>query len=273
MNRKGLLRYIFVAAVVAIVISAIAIVQVNARGRSVDALARRLQDRGVPIKRVGIVSQTPFQIEITLQSSSDNDELTLDDIWLMQLARREATMAYRLGLRIASYQLTVVNTRGDILSSEQNFLYPTEQSQQMASPAVAKIDNATTEKLILDQLDFSGTTLDSLTVTSDPLSPETDKFLEIQLSVPDIGTANKVLAGFMVALPDKLKAINAEKGSRLVLCHLRLTDRQGNVLLNYVRDLETGDTQWHIAEGITHDWFPSPPQQIPGLQLTPTPNP
>lgn len=264
MSGRSLRRYVSMAVAVGLVLLlTVVVLQVSARERSVDGLAGRLMERGVPVKHASVVSQVPFRIEITLLSASQDDKLALGDAWFMQLARHEATMAYRLGMPIASYSLTVVNARGDALSAEQNFLYPTDRSQQLGDPAAASLDNAATERLLLDQLDFSGLTVDSLKVVSDPLSPQTDRFLEMELSVPDVEAANKVLAGFMVVLPRKLKAINTEHGTRIVLCHLRLLDREGGVLLDYVHDTETGEMQWHLGMGVTRDWFPHPPEPTP----------
>jgi hypothetical protein len=81
-----------------------------------NAFADRLEQIGVPIKSIQILKQSPLQIEIVLLSSSNSDTATQEDLWNKHLASREAELAYLTRTRVDSYRLTLVNTKGEIIS-------------------------------------------------------------------------------------------------------------------------------------------------------------
>ncbi len=269
-------KVIFMLMILGVLLAAMAFfaVETNAQNQSVEVLAQRLKQQGVPVRDVVVVSRVPFQIRITLQSASTDKTLTLDDTWFMQLSRREATLAFRIGLGVSSYELTVLNSKGDTIASEQKFLYPSDQSQQLIVPGQSKVDNTTTKKLITDRLKLAGMSLDKIEVISDTLSAGTGQILLIQLSVPDLTTANKSFLTFHDSLARTLATINSEQGTYLVLCQVRIVDKNGQVLLNYVNNLESGGEQWSQAPGFNDDWFPHPaPTSAPKPIPTPTPRP
>jgi len=61
-------------------------------------------------------------------------------------------------------------------------------------------------------------------------------------------------------------------GTYIVLCHLRVTDRKGYILLDYVKDVESGSTQWTSGQGLYNDWYPHPAETDMFLP-TSTPSP
>ena len=231
--------------------------KVLAQNQYATDIAERLRLRNVPIKQVVVLRHVPYVVEIALQSSSNDDTLSLDDNWFMQLARREATFAYRIGTGLSSFKLTVYNTQGDLIYSTQTYLYPEDLSQQLTSSQLPKVDNLTAKEIVKEQLNLGGLSLDLLDVISEGIG-SSGQILLIQLSAEDLKTANQSLPKFLCSFFQMLETVNDEHGTYLVLCYLRLTDSQGNVLLDYTRDMEGGSTQWTAVEGLYDEWYPHP---------------
>lgn len=220
-------------------------VQVNAQNQTIDDLTQRLKQRGVPIKSIAIKSRMPFHIEITLQSSGPENSQTLDDTnaWFMLLTEREATLAYQFGMRIDSYILSVINSKGEPISQSQQYLYPTDLNQQLSSARLAKIDNITAQKLISERLRLGEMSIQQLEVISDVLPSSRGQILLLELLVTDPSAANRSLAQFMESLHQTLDTLNTSHGARIILCRLKVVDRYGRILFTFMRDLEVGYTK------------------------------
>jgi hypothetical protein len=262
-NRK--IRLVLVCSgLVAGVLAFIAVVEVNAQNQTIEDLAQRLKQKGVPVKSATALSRIPFQIEIVLQSSSNGKELTPDDLWYTQLARRETALAHRIGINIANYKLTLLNTKGETINWEKNTLFPNEPSQRAVLLTPSRLSDEATAKLTKEQLDLRGMSLEMLDVFSNTTTGDNGQNLIIHLSVPDLMTANKVLLPFLSSLRPFLDNINTKYGTRIVLCWFRLVDRKGNLLLNYVWDVETREETSLSTPGLI-EWYPRPsaPSTIP----------
>lgn len=78
---------------------------------------------------------------------------------------------------------------------------------------------------------------------------------------------------FLGSLFKILATSNEEFGTYIVLCHIRVMDGNGVILLDYVKDVEAGSAQWASATGVNNDWFPSPNKYSNSQpSLTPTAN-
>lgn len=255
--------------IAAVTLAFLAAIEVNAQNQTVEDLARRLKQRGVAVKTVTVLNRIPFQIEIVIQSTSGGKDPTPNDLWFAQLARREASLAHRLGLPIESYQLTLLNSKGEAISWEKNKLLPTEPSQRETSPTSSKLSNEATAKLVREQLNLGGMSLDALEVSSDTALGDNGQKLFVQLSAPDLERANQSLLPFLASLRPLLDNLNAKQGTRIVICWVRLSDRQGNLLLNYVWDVETREETSTAAPGLIK-WYPRPPMPTQMPSATPT---
>jgi hypothetical protein len=243
--------------------------KVNAQNQSSTDIADRLKQQGVPCKQVATINRLPYEIEIALQSSSNDHHLSLDDNWFMQLARREATFAYRLGTRLKSYKLTVYNANNELIYSTQTFLYPQDQNQQMESKS-PKVSARKTREIVAAQLQLGGLVLDRLDVNLERANGSKGNIIEIHVSAESLDEVNESLPTFLGSLFRFLDLANTEYDTYIVLCHLRVSDGQGNVLLDFVKDLESGSSQWKSVEGIYNDWFPQPSgEKMAVPELTP----
>ena len=259
MGKNRTIRIPFLIAIgILILISAFAVViQVNAQEQSASDIYARLAQKGVPVLKVSTIQRLPYKIEIDLQSASQSDRLALEDNWFMQLAHREAALAYRIGLRLTSYRLNVYNSTGELIYAVETYLHPDDLSQN-SQPGKTVIDNQSAEQTVNANLQLAGLTLDELAVIQEDTLGSNGQILLIQVSGKDLLDVNGSLPKFLSSLFQLLDTVNPQHGTNIVLCHLRVVDPAGNVLLDYVRDLEGGSTQWTAVEGLYSDWFPKP---------------
>lgn len=240
--------------------------QAIAQEQNSNDLSERLKQKGVPVIKVVTISRLPYEIEINLQSASENEELTLDDNRFIGLAHHEAAMAYRIGPPLKSYRLNVYNSKDKLLYSTDTYLYSEDLSQNIR-PGKSTVDAQTARQIVAEKIQLSGLSLDELSVT-EAKSGEGGQVLVIKVSGKDLEEINRSLPGFLTSVIQMLDTINSQRGTNIVFCHMRVVDETGEVLLDYVRDLEGGNTQWMSAKGVYNDWFPKPaPASLP---VTPT---
>jgi hypothetical protein len=259
-----------------LVFSLFAINEVRAQNQFATDIEERLKAREIPVKQVTTIKRVPYEIEISLQSTSKDDHLSLDDNWYMQLARREATLAYRIGARISSYHLNVYNTDGKKIYSTQIYLYPEDLSQQKLSQE-SSVDIETAKSLVKDSLKLGNMTLDILDLVDEKAEGFTGRVLLLQVSTSTLEQANLDLPIFLDSFFQLQEGFNSKNGTNIVLCHFRLVDMDGKVLLDYSKDLESGSTQWTAVEGLYSEWFSHPidasEQPLPVVTIEPYPAP
>lgn len=188
---KKLVKYLFgVGGLFVILLILVITVKVYAQYQFSADIAERLIQEGVPVKEIKTLNHLPYVIDISLQSSSTDNHLSLDDNWNMQLARREATFSYRFGTRLDSFILNVYNSNNELISSEQQYLYPEDLNQQLdvKSPIV---DALTAEDIILNQLQLGELSLDILEVNPDIAIGGSGQVLELSVSARNLETVNK----------------------------------------------------------------------------------
>jgi hypothetical protein len=267
---------IFGIPVVVLVLLLIMATGAIAQNQSVDDLAARLKQRGVPVKYVTLTSRIPFDVDIGLQSASSTDHISQGDFWLLTLCDREAHIAYRFGMALNDYMVTVYNVQGKSIHSRKIHVFKNDTNQN-APLAAPQVDNQKAREILLKVLNFGGFTINSFEVISDDQDHAQGQNLQIKLSTEDVKTANDSLDAFMYSLIDVEWNANKEYGTHLVLDHVVINDRQGNNLLEYSRDIEGGSTNWTMKPGIEGNWFPQPdngnPTQAPTPQRGPYPTP
>lgn len=240
--------------------------EANAQDQTVDDLLQHLKRQGVPVTSITI--QSRIQVAVVLQSSSDSTILTTSDLWSAQLARREVSLAKRVGLGISKYKLTWLNTSGQVITWEDNTLGSNHPAQWATPLPPPKLSNDATAHLIRSQMDLRGMTLEVLDIVTNTGMGNNGQNLIMQLSVPDLMAANKAVRPFVSRLPAFLDTLNSKNGTSIVICWVRLNDRQGKLLLNYVWDVETRTETSTKVAGL-EPWHPVPP----GLSQTPYPGP
>ncbi len=265
LSKKTLL---LVLALIILLFSTVLVVEVRAQEDLVVELTTRLSQLGVPVKSITIDNRIPFQITITLLSTGDKK--TDDDMWNKHIVEREASLAHKFGLNLDSFTLILVSQQGETLDWSQIFLNPEYTfAYRQFSAGDKNLDNQKTEALLRQQLDFKGMTVDELQVTTGAGSEQDVQSLSIRLSTPNLQTANRAISAIIGSLKNRLNKVNQESDYSLIaICRLWILDSNGNVLLDYLNDLELGSETWGMAQGVTEGWFPHPLET-----RSPTPEP
>jgi hypothetical protein len=224
-----------------------------AQSEIVSDLTERLTQQGVPLKSVVVTGQTPLSLEITLQSASDSSAPAREDGFYFLDVRREVLQAERRGFRVSHYRIVLVNAHGATIHTEEERGL-TFYALPDLRPATA--GNEDIARYVRANLDAHGMSLAGVSVNSTAHGFQT---LTISLSVPDLETANRALPGFMPSLHPFLEQANAEAGAQITVCWVDLVSDDGAPLLKYVLDRAIGSERWWMADGLTQDWFPHPP--------------
>jgi hypothetical protein len=247
-------------------------IRVGAQNQTIEDLSNRLKAKGIPIKAMIIEKRIPFIVKINLQSNSNTKDLQPDDLYYLQIARKAATLFYLQGQKIDGYELEMTNSIGEVISWESNNIFPIEKSQQIFSIAPSKLSDKETENLVKSQLNLSGLSLDGIKVLSDQDLGGSSQELSIQLSTPNIATANKDLIPFLSQLHPFLDGLNSKYGTRIAICWVKVFDQNKELLLNYVWDVDTRQETSISAPGLAA-WYPVPPSADNNASSTnPTPS-
>lgn len=244
--------------------------RVQAQGGILSVLTDQLAQQGVPVKGSRIVSQIPFRIEITIQSSSDNATVARQDPLFEHLIQRDVSLMQNAnGITIDRVKIVIVNSAGTAIYWSDTPVRTTANYQ------ASKWDDASAAALVASKLDLHGMTLGKLDVSSDSTGART---LSIQLSVANIQVANSAIPQFIPELSIRVNNLNAQQGVQIAICKVNVFDDAQRPLLMYVRDVQLSQENWWQADNVTQDWFPhvapTPPPPATTLPpLTPAPYP
>jgi len=242
----------------------------------VVTLEERYADLGILLDKIRIVKPSPLELEITLQSASESQQMTDDDQWWSFLARREADLAYlTTGERISSYNLRMANTNGETIELGTSYLYPYLMNQQLAPVGPPAIGDDETRQLLMEELNLGGNEWLNLAVQSDHITRPNTKYVYMEWST---GTDSfeeskkrvQALGGLGPGGVNNIQAFNERYGAQVALVRVKVFDTQGNQLAHFIYDAETHRQSMWMAEGIEPEWIPRPAEP---QENTPTPFP
>ena len=215
-------------------------------------LSERLRQRGVPVKELRVIKEAPLQIEITLQSASDNDKQMEDDLWSETIAAHEATMAHRLGFPMASFTILSVNRNGKVIAKGTTFLQPSDRSQMLPTPMPGNTDRAAITTMLRQQFRPEAMYLESLTAT--PYDPGEKEGVVVQARVradtPSVDSVNANLAQLIWAFRLALSEVNSATRANIILGRLIVIGTNGQRLAEYIWDVEEGSQRAFFGDGI-----------------------
>jgi len=270
MNKIRVFVLIIISAVVLVFMSYIA-VQANAEKQAEDRIAERLTQQGVPVVNVKTLSRFPYKIEIGLQSSSENNHLTVNDNWPRALARREATFAFKYGSSIEGLSIKFYNKSGEEISSEFEAIHPVEFKLSKS-----KLSNKETEEIVAELLDFGEYSIKKLEVIDADKVGSDGQILLIELTTLDKEAIKRSEGEIYYSILQLRDSINREFGTSIVLAHVRLADNEGNIIGDLVYDAEVGPLT-SIGVGLVHVTGPPDPinkkSTAPVIETTPVVKP
>jgi len=239
MNKMRMIILVSIS-VMALVVVGFLTYQASAQKQAEDEIGDRLKMKGIPVIHVKTLSRTPYNIEIAIQSSSE-DNYSPDDNWALVLAKREATFAYQYGPSVKSLSLILLNESREELDSA---IYGIKPSSIIPAKK-SSVSNEETEEIVASKLKLGEYTLEKLEVSNADSVGSDGQILSIIVSAPDF-EAVKRSKGFYGSIVYLRENINREYGTSIVIGHFRLIDdEQGKVISDLIFD-----TEQHIQSSI-----------------------
>lgn len=253
-HKKLLLSILLILAVAGITFGLYT--QVIAQQEVVEYLKERLERQNIPVTDITIRRLLPPQLEITIQSMSNGEKALPDDPINLHIVRREVTLARQQGYIIESFILILLNSQGKTIFWSETPMDLENVSIELPPSTVgdARVKNMVKERLNL--LNLYGISVVNVDVTSS----NGIQTLLLQLSTSSPEEANQVLPHFTPSLRPLIAETNAQ-GAQVAMCIVELTDKEGQLFLKYLLDLQLDSETWWIVDGLTQDWFPHPPSE------------
>jgi hypothetical protein len=248
-----------------LLVTAFFAVKVNAQNQSVTVLTDRLKGRGVAVKNISIISRIPFGIDITLSSSSTSDVATFNDIWSALLVEHETRLAYRIGISVDTYTVRMVNAEGKEISYYKSTL---DNNNSKGPKAISSnLNDGIAKQRVMNSLQLGEIKLNSVEVITDNTFGTEGQILTITGSVPDLAAANRSVVPFVESFKGMLSNATSDSSMYINMCKVRLIDNEGNMILEYAIDADTGAEIFGGAPGLTNSFYPHPPNvDIPADQ-------
>jgi len=210
----------------------------------------------------------PFDIEITLQSLGDDEGSIPINMWNMYITEREVVLSEKYGTRLNSYTIVLVDDKGETLSWGQYFPDDDKIPFPIGSTKLSKDD---TVKVLNEKFNLYGMTLENVTISNDIGKNGDIQILTMDLSVPDLYTANLAFPKFFSSLRPSIEYLNSKEATRIAVCHIEIFDVEGRLLISYILDLEMTKQMWWNVDEITATWYPQPADpEVTPVQLLET---
>jgi len=223
----------------------------------IQYLESRYKKLDIPLNQIQIIQESPLQIEVHIQSLSDGKNWMPTDFENLYLARREAILAFDKGYPIERYTEVLINQNGDSISWAR-FKLNGEVSYARVSPST--LTDTSTENLVNQEIGKlnKGRTM---VVNHEISSSDGFQTIKIHFLTDSLHEANKSLPDLRGSVRPFAENINSH-GAKVVIIKFEIKDKKGEVLVNYLYDLQFGIAGWWTADGIDiTNWSPMPGPQ------------
>ncbi len=231
-----------------------------------SALTRRLEQRGVPVTALNILSTSPLEIEIVIVSTSQTQKDTPDDMWHEILAEHEAAIAYRYGPPVDIVNVKVVNGSGEVVSDGLRN-YSGLPSQSRPVPPPSKISDTETAAHFEDAIRPNGLRVRQVQVNSYDLDSKDGQIVQVGLEASGPDKANAHLRDLDWWLRYGMARVNHDAGADMVMGRLIVVDPAGNVLVQFFEDHQGGAQGAKFTDSVKPPaspgkLFPSSPRDL-----------
>lgn len=231
-----------------------------------DYLEQRLKEKNVPLIYVKISKESPLEVEIAIQSISNNKRFAPDDFINLHLITREVVISSEEGYEISGLTRIVINQNSEMIDWGwikiiPNVMYTKLQPSNLSQNEI--------NDLVNENLDFPNKQNFEVNINS----LYGFQKLDMVTSVSSIEEINKFNPDFIESL--RLFATNMNSnGSQIVILTLKIIDSDKNTLVNYMLDMQFKTSGWWVAEGVNFNnqtlWGP-PLDETSTETITPTP--
>ncbi|MBI5965309.1 MAG: hypothetical protein HY863_17675 [Chloroflexi bacterium] len=252
MNPKNLFSKIFLIVVgvaVGVVVSLSA--KTGAQNDVVTYLEERYKQQNIPIAEITVLQESPLRLQIVIQTAGDGRTGTPDDPINFHMVEREVVLAAKKGYFVGSFSRVFVNSKGEKFPKADTPVYTDPDTLNVAPSRIA--DNVTKD-MVSEDLNLYGMSL----VNMDVSSSDGLQSLTLQVSSLSLEEANRAGPELVASLPDLIHKINAQ-GAQIQICRFEIRDEKGEILLNYLLDLQLHSQSWWADEKFTDTWSEGPP--------------
>jgi len=271
MKHKNLLSKIFLIIVgVAVGIAISLSTKTGAQNDVVTYLEERYKQQNVPVAGITVLQESPLRLQIVFQTTSEGKKGTPDDPINYHLVEREVILAARKGYFIQSFVTIVINPNGEQVFKSDTPVYADPKTLEIAPARIADSDTSKMAgdgiNLLIDKLNLHETT-----AVVDISSSDGFQTLNVQLLTPSLKEAYNAV-DLTMSLRNLISETNAQ-GAQIVMYKVEIKDEKGNILLNYLSDLQLRSESWWNADNFQVDLFPGSPPPAIAPQETNSPTP
>ena len=214
-----------------------------------DQITTRLKNFGIPIKSIQISNDSrwnpPIVIECILQSSSQDDKVSPEDVVYYQTLEHEMNFSNFKELNIGAIHTTLLNTSGKVIV---DVFEATRKGDEISSgfSLPSSITNSELSSLLKD-LPLNGIKLNSINAS---LIDNGQHRIIFELQCLDISTAHVECANVIRVIQPKITELNQEQNSQVVISEIHVVDGNGNPLFYYIKDFQFGGSTWWQSDKI-----------------------
>lgn len=248
-NKKTLYKILLVLIILGLIKGSYA--QVKAQQNVVTYLDERFKEQNIPVKEIKITQGFPLHIEIIIQSMSEGTLGTPEDPINYHLVEREVILSRQEGFYIDSFTRIFLSENGEQIAIDNTNVKLLQYMFLDMSPS--RISDLSAESIIKEKINLYGMSATKIQIDSSRGLQN----LTLYLTTESLDAVNKVLPQFMLSLRQLINDANMN-GAKFIICRLEIKDKQENMLLNYMLDLQIDSENWWMTDGLTMDWFPHP---------------
>lgn len=224
--------------------------KVKAQGEIEVYLEERFKQQNVPVVEITVLQKLPINLQVAIQSISDGEKAAPEDPINLNLVNHEVILASQQGYLIERFAVILLNNKGEQMARVE---HSTEITDFFIATNSSSISDEATLSEINGKMNLYGLSL----MDQDISSSNGVQTVNMTLSTQSVDAANVALPQFMPSLRLLLEDVNSQ-GAQITICKLQLKDKNGDLLLNYIIDLQLRTENWWMADNLTQDWFPHP---------------
>lgn len=250
-----ILLAVFLIGILATISMIVVVDQVTAQGDLISEIKNKLTKQSIPVRQTMVTERLPLKLEIQLQSQTTDELVTPDDPLHIAAVTREVFAARVRGTKVNSFALIIFGQQNQEI---YRAYIKVDRALDKVTTLPSKIESSVTTNYFQERLPKGDLTLSSLTIHQNE-----DGSLRIitNYSSPSIEALNAILPELMGSFSALVQEFESQVGARISGYEVSIFETSNTPLLKYSRDYFPSEARenWWMAEGVTKDWFPHPP--------------
>jgi hypothetical protein len=221
-------------------------------------LTTNLINQGVPIISITTTNDSRWEpstvIQCVLQSTSTDDELAPMDPTYSNVVGHAINLAQKIGLNVGAISTIFVNAEGKVLTKTTRRIKDKSliisKFEQPGELSVNEMIN------LMDDVPMLGMAITELNAV-----PTQEGLFKCRYDIEaeSLEMANENVPTLMPQILKKINELNLTFQAGIFAYQIYLTDKNGDILLQYINDVQLGRESWWQSDSLTKEWFPHPP--------------